>query len=132
MAKKSSTSTHHLRKLQQDVDTVFKTVYHGNGKPSIVTQLSGLDQRIKSLENNFDTKINSLEKEMELKFKHIADVVTEKFNNISTQITHEFGKKKIDAEGLWNFKTAITTSLLAALTSIFILLVKELVTRLAS
>ena len=60
-----------LTKLQEDVEHVYKTVYQGNGKPSIINQLSNLDQRIKSLEENFDTRINNLEKEMELKFINI-------------------------------------------------------------
>jgi len=128
MAKKSP-SVSHIKKLQQDVDTVFKTVYHGNGKPSLVTQLTSLDHRIKSLEENLDQRINSLEKEIQLKFSHIADVVTEKFNNLSGQITTEFSKRKTETEGMWNFKTAITTSLLATLTSIFVILLKELIIR---
>ena len=132
MAKRSSSHSSHIKKLQQDVDTVFKTVYHGNGKPSIVTQLAGLESRIKSLEENIDTRINSLEKEMELKFTHIAEVVTEKFNNISNQITSEFNKKKVDAEGMWNFKTALTTTFLASATSVFVILLRELIVRLGS
>lgn len=128
MAKKSAPSSH-IKKLQQDVDTVFKTVYHGNGKPSIVTQLAGLDQRLRSLEVSIDHRINSLEKEIQLKFVHIADVVTEKFNNLSGQITTEFSKRKTETEGMWNFKTAITTSVLATLTSIFVILLKELIIR---
>jgi len=128
MAKKSTPASH-IKKLQHDVDTVFKAVYHGNGKPSIVTQLAALDQRIKSLEVSIDHRINSLEKEIELKFIHIADVVTEKFNNLSGQITTEFSKRKTDTEGMWNLKTAITTSILATLTSIFVILLKELIIR---
>lgn len=128
MAKRSLPSPH-IKKLQQDVETVFKTVYHGNGKPSLVTQIAGLDHRIKSLEESLDTRINSLEKEIELKFAHIADVVTEKFNNLSGQITVEFSKRKTDSEGMWNFKTAITTSILATITSIFVILLKELIVR---
>lgn len=133
MPKKKASSARlqhpHVKKLQQDVDNVVKAIYHGNGKPSIVTQLTALEHKMQSLEETFDTKIKNLEKEMELKFTHIAEVVTEKFNNISLQITQEFDKKKVDATGLWNFKTAITTSILATITSVFVILLSELLKR---
>lgn len=105
-------------KLQSDIEHIYKTVYTGNGKPSLITQISQID-----------SKLSSLEKEMELKFKNVTDVVTEKFNNISIQITREFNQKALHTTGMWNFKTAVTTSVLAALTSIFVILVRELMVR---
>ena len=160
MRKKSENST--IKQLQDDVQQVYKVVYQGNGKPSILTQLSNLEgklkshheslgaqiedldseiktrtgdlvnfvnDKIKNIDNNFDVKIDNLEKEMELKFKHITEVVTERFNNISTQIASEFGRRNTEVTGTWNFKTALTTSALASFTSIFIVLLAELVKR---
>jgi len=127
--KMSSKSAPNIKKLQEEVDHVVKTVYHGNGKPSVLTQLSSLDERMKNLDDNFNNKINSLEKEMELKFTHIAEVVTEKFNNISAQITREFDTKKSEHTSVWNFKTAITTTALASVTSVFVILLSELMKR---
>ena len=116
MSKKRNTKDTTITKLQQDVEHVYKTVYTGNGKPSIVNHLSLIDSKLTSLEN-----------EMDLKFKHITEVVTEKFNNISSQITREFNEKTLHTTGMWNFKTAVTTSILAAVTSVFVILIKELV-----
>lgn len=127
MSSKSSLSN--IKKLQEEVDHVVKTVYHGNGKPSVLTQLSSLDERMKNLDDSFNTKINNLEKEMELKFSHIAEVLNEKFNNISAQITREFENKKTEHTGVWNFKTAVTTTALASITSVFVILLSELMKR---
>ena len=79
-----------------------------------------------------DEKIDSLEREIELKFKNITDVVTEKFNNISVQITSEFGRKRTEATHIWNFKTALITGLLASCTSVFVMVLAELLKRLNS
>jgi enoyl-[acyl-carrier-protein] reductase (NADH) len=151
-----------IRQIKADVNTIFKTVYQGNGKPSIVTQLSSLETRLtteydsiknqlselsqdikmrivdsiniandrcKSTEENYDLKLKNLNNEIELKFKNITDIVNEKFNSISYQIKQEFDKRKIDAAGVWNFKVALTTSILASLTSFFVVLLAELLKR---
>jgi predicted nucleic acid-binding Zn-ribbon protein len=156
MRKRSGSST--IKKLQDEVQQVYKAIYQGNGKPSIVTQLSNLEGKLKShhetlesqienlegeikartgdlvnfvndkvknLDNNFDDKLVNLEKEMELKFKHVTEVVTERFNNISAQIASEFGRRNSENSNTWNFKTALTTSVLASLTSVAVVLLTE-------
>lgn len=122
-----------VKKLQTEMSEVFKTLYQGNGKPSIITQLSELTGKMKSNHEQIETKIHhvdekidSLEKEIELKFKNVTDVVTEKFNNITVQITGEFGRKRAESNNLWNFKTAVTTAILASCTSVFVLLLSHL------
>lgn len=127
--KKMNKNNPTISKLQEHVEHIKKTVYEGNGKPSILSQLTSLDHRMKSLETNLDDKINNLEKEMELKFSHITEVVTEKFNNISQQIAREFENKNESNKHSWNFKTAITTAVLASGTSIFVVLLSELLKR---
>ena len=134
--KKNNSNTPTLKKLQDDVKEVYKVVYQGNGKPAIVTQLSELSGKLKSHNEQVETKllhvnekIDGLEREIELKFKNITDVVTEKFNNIAVQIASEFGRKRTESTNMWNFKTAVTTSILATFTSIFVILVSELIKR---
>lgn len=110
-----------IKQLRADISSIYKTIYQGNGKPSIITQLSSLENRL-----------NSLNSEIELKFKNVTDVVNEKFNSISYQIKQEFDKRKIDAAGIWNFKVALTTSILASLTSVFVVLLSELIKKITS
>lgn len=134
-----SKSTPSIKKIQDDLKEVYKTVYQGNGKPALVTQLSELSGKLKSHSEHMemklvhvDEKIDSLEREIELKFKNITDVVTEKFNNISVQITSEFGRKRSETTHMWNFKTALTTGLLASGTSVFVIFLAEVLKRLNS
>jgi len=134
-----SKSSPTLKKIQDDLKEVYKTVYQGNGKPALVTQLSELTGKLKSHSEHVemklmhvDEKIDGLEREIELKFKTITDVVTEKFNNISVQITSEFGRKRSETAHIWNFKTALTTGLLASCTSVFVILLAEVLKRLNS
>jgi len=134
--KRKSSSNHSsavVKKLEANMEEVFKTLYQGNGKPSIITQLSELTGKMKANHEQIETKIHhvdekidSLEKEIELKFKNVTDVVTEKFNNITVQITGEFGRKRAESSNLWNFKTAVTTAILASCTSVFVILLSHL------
>ena len=125
-----------IKKLQEDVKEVYRAVYQGNGKPAIITQLSEITGKMKSQHEQIETKIlhvnekiDGLEREIELKFKNVTDVVTEKFNNMSVQITSEFGRKRAENTNMWNFRTAITTASLASFTSVFVLLLAELLKR---
>lgn len=162
--KRTKSSGSITKKLQNDVQHIYKALYQGNGKPSLITQISNLENKIlleqentnkqictlheeirlktadivifvndkqKNMEENFKIKIENLDREIELKFKNITDVVSEKFNNITFLIRQEFDKRKEESAGLWNFKTAITTSVLASFTSVFVLLLAELIKRLS-
>jgi len=129
-------STPSIKKLQEDVKEVYRAVYQGNRKPAIITQLSEITGKMKSQHEQIETKIlhvnekiDGLEREIELKFKNVTDVVTEKFNNMSVQITSEFGRKRAENTNMWNFRTAITTASLASFTSVFVLLLAELLKR---
>lgn len=133
--------------LKKSVDALYKTVYQGNGKPSILLQLAQLEEQVKSIKkdienydedlklkivdvaNSFNDKIQSLDREISLKFKNVTDVVTEKFNNLSEQINSEFSKEQKTIEHKWNFKTAFSTSILASFTSICVVVVSEILKR---
>jgi hypothetical protein len=115
-----------LNDLRNDVDLLYKTVYHGNGTPSLITQISKLEHRIDSLQNKLDSNFKNIDIEMSLKFKNITDVVNEKFNYISYQISQEFDKRKNDASGRWTFKTGALTASVAGCCSIIAIIVAEL------
>ena len=114
-----------FNKLQKDMEHIYQTVYTGNGSPSLTNQVTKLDGRITTLSDKIDNKLDNLETEMRLKFINIAEVVNEKFNNISYQIKQEFDKKRTENTHKWSFKTAITTSILASITSIVVILLTE-------
>lgn len=114
-----------LVRIKTEVDDLSKTVFKGNGKPAIITQLSDMQGKLKSHHEQInmrleavDEKMDGLQREIELKFKNVTDVVTERFNNLAAQITGEFGRRQAETSSMWNFKTAVTTSVIAAIVSI--------------
>jgi len=140
-------NSNNLTNLKKSVDTLYKTVYQGNGKPSVLLQLSQLEDQVKSIKdnidnldedlkcrivdvaNNFNEKIQGLDREISLKFKNITDVVTEKFNNLTDQLNSEFKREIKKEEHKWSFKTAVSTGLLASFTSICVVIITEILKR---
>ena len=106
-----------IRRIEMEVNELYKTVYKGNGTPSLISQALSLEGRIKSVENNLNQKLDSMHKEMNLQLRNITSVVNEKFTNLSHQITNEFEHKKIKMEGSWKIKVAIISSVCALLAS---------------
>jgi seryl-tRNA synthetase len=116
--------------LRKNVELLYKAVYQGNGSPSIVTQITRLNEQVESLEEKVDARFKALDTEMGLKFKNVTDVVTEKFSSLSDQINSEFTKEKNVLDKKWSHKTAIFTGILASFTSITVVIVSEVIKRL--
>ena len=106
-----------IKRIEIEVNELYKTVYKGNGTPSLISQTLSLENRIDSVENNLNQKLDSIHKEMNLQLINITSVVNEKFTNLSHQITDEFEHKKIKMEGSWKIKVAIISSVCALLAS---------------
>jgi predicted nuclease with TOPRIM domain len=124
MKRKGSSDT--MSTLKKNVEHLYKAVYHGNGSPAIVTQITKLNENLNNLEEKVENKFESLETEMSLKFKNITDVVTEKFNHLSEQINYEFTHEKNVLDKKWSHKTAIFTGVLASITSLTVVIVSEI------
>lgn len=122
---KTDVNAQQLSELKDNVSTLYKTVYQGNGTPSLINQVTKLEHRITSLEEKLDQSFASIDTEMTLKFKNITDVVNERFNNISYQIANEFEKKRVESSHRWNFKTSVFTACVAGVGSIVTLLITE-------
>ncbi len=118
-----------IAEIREDLNTVYKTLYQGNGTPSLVAQMSNLEHRITALENKLDTNFKTIDTEISLKFKNITDVVNEKFNYISYQISYEFEKRKIDSSGRWSFRTSTLTAIIAGFCSLLAIIITEYIKR---
>jgi len=116
-----STSTQELRKLRNDVDSLYKTVYQGNGSPSLTNQVTLLNQRLDSLEERIVSQIDAIDSEMSIKFDSVTSIVNERFNHISYQITHEFERTKIKEAGSHQLKASLVAATIAACSSFFIM-----------
>jgi len=114
-----------ITKLQKDLEHVYKTVYHGNGSPSLTNQVTKLDGKITSLTDTVESKFKSFEREIDLKFENITNIVNEKFDHLSQQIKEEFELKRNVVNNSFNHRTAITTAALASITSLVVLFLTE-------
>jgi len=115
-----------INKLKSDVEHLYKTVYQGNGKPSILNQITSIEHRLDSLEEKLDSSFKSMESEMSLKFDNITDIVNERFSHISYQISHEFENKKVAAAGQHQLKAGLITAIIATVTTFGALLINHL------
>jgi|688.fasta_scaffold134929_3 hypothetical protein len=118
-----------LSEIREDVNHLYKTIYQGNGTPSLTTQVTKLELRINALESKLESSFKAIDSEISLKFKNITDVVNEKFAHLSYQISNEFEKKRHEASGKWTFKTGVFTATMAGICSILTMLIAEIVKR---
>jgi len=107
-----------IDRVQSEVNELYKTVYKGNGSPSLVSQTINLENKISNVEHSLNQKLDSMREEMKLQLHNITSIVNEKFFNLSNQITSEFEHKKIKMEGSWKIKVAVVSSIFALITSI--------------
>ena len=114
-----------ITKLRNDVESLYKTVYQGNGSPSLTNQVTQLNERIDALEERVVNSINSIDTEMSLKFDSITAIVNERFNHISYQISHEFERTKIKETGAHQLKANLITAAIASVSSFIILFVSH-------
>jgi hypothetical protein len=115
-----------INKIKADVEHLYKTVYQGNGKPSILNQITGIEHRLTSLEEKLDTNFKSMDNEMSLKFDNITDIVNERFSHISYQISREFEVEKVHTAGKHQLKAGLITAIIATITTFGALLLNHL------
>ena len=120
--KKAATDQRVVSRLVEDVKELHKTVYQGNGKPSLITQVTALDASVKNLEANVNVKMDNLNTEMGLKIADMTNLITERFKHLETRISYEFEQKKASVEGTWKYRTAVMTAIVTGLAGLIILL----------
>ena len=109
--------TTEIAKLKSDVEHLYKTVYQGNGKPSILNQITSIEHRLDSLEEKLDSSFKSMETEISLKFDSVTKIVNERFNHISYQISTEFESSKAKEAGKYQIKAGLITAIIATVTT---------------
>jgi len=109
--------TAEIAKIKSDVEHLYKTIYQGNGKPSVLNQITSIEHRLESLEEKLDTSFKAMDTEMSLKFDNITEIVNERFNHISYQISNEFERTKVSEVGRHQLKAGIITATIATITT---------------
>jgi len=117
----AETALQDIEKIKHDVQSLYKTVYQGNGTPSLTNQVVQLNERLDGLEERIVGQIESIDTEMSLKFDHITSIVNERFNNISYQISHEFERTKIKEAGSHQLKANLVSAAIATCTAVIVL-----------
>jgi len=130
MKRYKSNNNSEVAVIKKDVEKLTQTVFHGNGSPSVINQITKLDGRLNHLETIQEERFDNLQNEMDLKFANITEIVTEKFKNLSNLIESEFKTRGVKIDKAWNHRTAIITSLIASGTSILVIFVSEFLKRL--
>ena len=114
-----------ITKLKSDVEHLYKTVYQGNGKPSILNQITSIEHRLDSLEEKLESSFKNMDTEMSLKFDNITEIVNERFTHISYQISREFENDKVNTAGRNQLKAGIVTAAIATITTFGALLINH-------
>jgi hypothetical protein len=113
-------------KLRNDVDSLYKTVYQGNGTPSLTNQVTKLNERLDSIESALSDKIDNVDSEIAIKFDSITAVVNERFNHISYQIAQEFQRNNIKEAGGHQLRAGLVTAAIASTASFLIFFLSHL------
>lgn len=125
--------------LKREVDTLYKTVYQGNGHPSLVSQISTLDTKQKDLAENIERQFKSMSTEQELKFDRVHEKLDSNFGRLEawmqgqgrdidkdidhiTQSIRDLSReideyKRAETAGKWQVKASALTALAGIITA---------------
>lgn len=118
-----------LRTIRNEVDDLYETVYKGNGQPSLVTRVNGVESKLRGLREQMDEKISHLAREHNLRFDSIHQKLESKFGRLEGWIETKFEnmegmmktmveRQRIDRTGGWQFKAALLTAAAAIIATI--------------
>ena len=118
-----------LNTVKHEVDDLYKTVYKGNGMPSLMTRVSVVEGKLRGLREQMDEKINHLSKESNLRFDSLHQKLESKFgrlegwieirtSSIEKLMKEENNRDRIDQAGGWQLKVAILTAVTAIIISL--------------
>lgn len=125
--------------LKRDLDTLYKTVYQGNGHPSLVSQISTLDTKHHDLTKNISEQFKSMAREQDLKFERMNEKLDSNFGRLEawmqgqgrdtdkdighlTQTIRDLSKeiddyKRAETAGKWQVKASALTALAGIITA---------------
>ena len=125
--------------IKKELDGLYKTVYKGNGSPSLMNQIATIDIKQQDLVENINKQFQSMSREQELKFDRVNEKLdsnfgrleawmqgqgrdTEKDINHLAQSIRDLGKeiddyKKAEQTGKWQVKASALTALAGILTA---------------
>ena len=115
-----------LKKIKNEVDDLYETVYKGNGKPSLVTRVNTLEgkltglreqmaERIEHLSTENSLKCDSLHQKIENKFDRLEGWMETKFTSMDEMMKGMIETRRVDRTGGWQLKAAVITAIAAGI-----------------
>lgn len=125
--------------MKRELDTLYKTVYQGNGHPSLVSQISTLDTKHQDLAKNIADQFKSMAREQNLKFERVNEKLDSNFGRLEAwmqgqgrdtdkdvnhlaQMIRDLSKeiddyKRAETAGKWQVKASALTALAGIITA---------------
>lgn len=125
--------------MKRDLDSLYKTVYQGNGSPSMLSQLTTLETQQRDNMEGIDQKFVALYREQDLKFERVHEKLDNNFGRLEawmqgqgrdtdkdishlTQSIRDLGKeiddyKRAETAGKWQVKASALTALAGIITA---------------
>ena len=125
--------------IKKELDGLYKTVYKGNGSPSLMNQIATIDVKQHDLIENINKQFQSMSREQELKFERVNEKLDSNFGRLEAwmqgqgrdtdkDISHvaqsirDLGKeiddyKKAEQTGKWQVKASALTALAGIMTA---------------
>ena len=124
-----------LKKIKNEVDDLYETVYKGNGKPSLVTRVNTVEGKLTGLREQMAERIEHLSTENSLKFDSLHQKIENKFGRLEGWMETKFSTmdeilkgmietRKVDRAGGWQLKAAIVTAIAAVIGAAVSLLIR--------
>ena len=115
---------HELNIVKKEGDDLYETVYKGNGRPSLVTRVNGVESKLRGLREQMDEKIAHLSRENSLKFDSLHQKIESKFGRLEGWIETKFSGmeammrtlvdgEKVDRTGKWQMRAALIAGVCA-------------------
>lgn len=140
ISKEVSKIQHDLTTIKNELDDLYKTVYKGNGHPSLVTQAISMEGKLRGFKEAVEDKFEFLKNENKLKFDSLHTKIENKFGKHEGYVDSKFAhlenllKMRIDDDrlekqaarsGKWAIRASVTAAVIAAITSIVLVIINN-------
>ena len=113
-----------LKKIKNEVDDLYETVYKGNGKPSLVTRVNSVEGKLHGLREAMEDKLEHVSTEHTLRFEQLHQKIENKFGRLEGWIETKLSgienimetlveTRKVDRAGSWQMKASLIAALAA-------------------
>lgn len=110
-----------IKEIYAKVNEIERVIFKGNGSPSLIVQITNLQNQINTLDENVDVRFQSLLDTINAKFAHMNTNLTTYNNNIA-EVNDKLTQHISDSEDAKNNnatnKTAIIVACIACVGSI--------------